>query len=243
MNSLMKAAALAAALFAFAETASAETVTCPLPNARREITTALPSGWWTTPIVNTLTETKIQNIGGKPALMCIYGPAGSIQRDAPANSNCTAQTGGFDCKVNLVIKPGVLGHLGGLKVQPINPGTYKSAILNVRQTFTFDLDEGVEQGAGGAADLWFEADTATLLYIVPRNGATMWTGDRSNRNYEGCAGADAHYTADRISLSDLPVGSYVCVKTNGGRISQYRINALSAGSPKTLTIGFTTWNK
>jgi hypothetical protein len=37
------------------------------------------------------------------------------------------------------------------------------------------------------------------------------------------------------------VGSYVCVRTNEGRISQFRINAISSGSPRTLSLGYTTW--
>jgi hypothetical protein len=48
-------------------------------------------------------------------------------------------------------------------------------------------------------------------------------------------------SANRVSLRDIPVGSYVCVKTNEGRISQFRVNGISSGSPKTLSLGYTTW--
>jgi hypothetical protein len=109
----------------------------------------------------------------------------------------------------------------------------------VPQTYLFDLDEG-NVVSGSNADLWFEAETATQLYITPRNGARMWPGDLSNRGYDGCA-SGTHYTTARVSLSDLPPGSYVCVKTNSGRYSQFRVNALTPGYPHTLKIGYTTW--
>jgi hypothetical protein len=34
------------------------------------------------------------------------------------------------------------------------------------------------------------------------------------------------------------VGSYVCVKTNQGRISQFRLNGYSG---TTMNLGYTTW--
>jgi hypothetical protein len=242
MKTILKLAIAAAAIFTLTGVARAEGIECPLGQATRAITDPLPAGWWTTPIVSTLSETKLMTIGSKPALMCIYGPSGSIQRDAPAAQTCVARAGGFDCVAKLALPPIIKP--GALKppiFSPINPGTFKTGALSVPQTYTFDLDTGAVGGSAGV-DLWFEADTVDLLYLVPRSGASMWTGDRSNRNYAGCA-AGAHYTTDRISLADLPVGSYVCVKTSEGRISQFRVNALTGTSPKTLQIGYTTWNK
>jgi hypothetical protein len=32
------------------------------------------------------------------------------------------------------------------------------------------------------------------------------------------------------------------MRTNQGRVSQFRMNAISSSSPRTLSIGFTTWN-
>ena len=87
--------AIAATLLAGATgAASADFLRCPLEQARRTITDPLPSGWWTTPQVNRLSETKIQNIGGKPALLCIYGSSGSVQRERPRGQNCMAVRGG-----------------------------------------------------------------------------------------------------------------------------------------------------
>ena len=217
MRQIYKLAAAAAIIAGATGAASADFIRCPLDQARRTITNPLPSGWWTTPIVNHLSETKVQNIGGKPALLCIYGASGSVQREAPRGQTCRAVRGGFDC--------------GG------GPRPAASGRLDIPQTYMFDLDRGAVTQAG--ADFWFQAETRTLLYLVPRNGARIGVGNRSNRGAAGCAAA--RMTTERVSLSDLPVGSYVCARTNEGRISQFRINAISPGSPKTLSIGFTTW--
>ncbi len=107
------------------------------------------------------------------------------------------------------------------------------------QTWEFDLDEG-GVGSNPQADAWFEAVTAWEMYIVPRNGARIWLGDGSNRGYAGCS-SGGPYTTARVPIGSLPVGTYVCVRTNEGRYSQFRVNGWGAGYPKTLALGYTTW--
>ena len=210
-------------LIATAGSALADTsVSCPLSQARRTITDNLPSGWWTTPIVNRLSDTKVQNIGGEPALICVYGTSGSVQRKAPRGETCTAVNGGFRCVS---------------AARPAGPQTFSTGPLSVPQTYRFDLDRGNVTTTG--ADIWFQAETRDLLYLAPRNGARIGVGNRSNRGLAGCS--TARMSGNRVSLRDIPVGSYVCVKTNEGRISQFRVNGLSSGSPKTLSLGYTTW--
>jgi hypothetical protein len=217
--------ALAAGIGLLATVGSAladSNISCPLSQARRTVTDTLPSGWWTTPIVNRLSDTKVQNIGGDPALICVYGSSGSVQRKAPRGETCRAVSGGFRCVS---------------AVRPAGPRTFSTGPLSVRQTFLFDLDRG--RVAKPGADMWFQAETRDLLYLVPRNGAKIGVGNRSNRGLAGCR--TARMSGNRVSLRDIPVGSYVCVKTNEGRISQFRVNGLSSGSPKTLSLGYTTW--
>ena len=119
------------------------------------------------------------------------------------------------------------------------PVTYSTGLLTVPQTYEFDLDEGAV-ASSPQADLWFQAVNPVQMYLTPRNGATMWVGDGSNRNLAGCASGGA-YSSNRVALSSLPVGTYVCVRTNQGRYSQFRVNSLSGGYPKTLVLGYTTW--
>ncbi len=223
-------AAAFAFLFISAAPAAAESIECPLSQARRTITNDLPGGWWTTPIVNSLSSTRVQDIGGEPALMCIYGASGSVQRNAPANHTCTARAGGFDCTPRIRVIP------VPLPTPSPTPVTHSTGPLSVPQTYVFDLDAGT---VGGSGDIWFEADTATQLYLTPRGGAQMAVGDRSNRGFAGCSAAS--FSSNRVPLASVPVGSYVCVRTDEGRISQFRMNAISGGSPRTLTLGYTTW--
>lgn len=226
MSSLPKFAAAAALvtaglLSALPQAARAERIDCPLAQVRREVTTTLPSGWWTTPIVNSLTEARVASVAGRTALQCIYGPAGSIQRYAPDGATCRVSGRSFDCQVARA-----------------GARTFSTGPIDIPQTYAADLDRG-GVGSGAQADIWFQAETADLLYLVPRGGARIGVGDRSNRGFAGCSGA--RFTTERVSLRDIPAGSYVCVRTGEGRISQFRVNAVSGGSPRTLSIGYTTW--
>lgn len=257
---------MAAILFAgLAGTAAAETrIDCPLQQARRTIVGNMAKGWWTTPIVDRLSQTKIMTIGGKPTLVCVYGNAGSVQREAPAGRKCRAITGGFVCtggattpapSVQLQQKPQVpstpkpapdvtLQQKIPLPTpqQPAprqgQPVTLSTGDLTVRQTYTFDLDRGVV-GQGAIADVWFQAKTAKELYLTPRNGAAMSVSGTRNRGMAGCS--KARYSSDSLPLARLPTGTYICVRTSEGRISEFRVNGLSAGSPRTLELGYTTW--
>lgn len=207
---------------AFAET----TIKCPLPQATRTITDPMPEGWWTTPVVKRLSNTRVKRIGGRLALMCLYGRAGSIQRRPPKEQTCTARRGGFLC----VSRP-----------RPPAPrrerGVASAGTITVRQNYMVDLDRGNEQRKG--ADFWFEAVTRDRLYLTPRNKARIGVGNRRKRGFEGCS--RARFSKYRVPLHDLPVGSYVCVKTDEGRIGQFRVLALSSSTPETFRIRFTTW--
>ncbi|MCI5078714.1 hypothetical protein [Oricola sp.] len=222
-NSIKRVASIVLAvlgLAALVPTAQADTISCPHTKIRREVTTPLPSGWWNTPYVNSLQNTRVVTIGGRTALQCQYGEAGNIQRYAPDNQNCEAVAGGFRCT----------RASAGLR-------TFSTGLIDIPQTYLADLDRGRVTQPG--ADIWFQAETRNLLYIVPKNGARIGISGTRNRGYEGCR--SARMSTNRISLRDIPVGTYVCVRTNEGRISEFRVNAVSPGSPKTLTIGYTTW--
>jgi hypothetical protein len=123
---------------------------------------------------------------------------------------------------------------GGGGGQPL----HSSATVSLQQTFSLDLDEGIA-GGGPQADVWFQAVTAAQLYLKPMNGAQFAVGNRSDRGYDGCA-AEA-FSPSAVPLLSLTPGSFVCAATNQGRVTQFRVNSVSAGFPKTISLTYTTW--
>ena len=111
--------------------------------------------------------------------------------------------------------------------------------LTIPQTFTADLDLGIVGGTGTATDIWFEAETAVLRFLTPRNGATLASVGTSAPGLSGCAAAPL--TDERIDFASLPTGTYVCVLTTESRLSQVLIAATPGPSPGTLEIEFTTF--
>lgn len=117
---------------------------------------------------------------------------------------------------------------------PIAPVTHSTGPINLKQTFRANLDNG-NVGAAGA-DIFYQAVNAIQKFIVPVNGAKMALGNKSNRGYAGCKAES--FSSAKISIWQVPVGSYVCVKTNKGRISQFRLNGYQG---TTMKLGYTTW--
>jgi len=106
--------------------------------------------------------------------------------------------------------------------------------INLQQGKLANLDNGHVGPAG--ADIWYQVVTPVNRFVTPRNGAKLALGDGSNRGFAGCSGAA--YSGAKISIWTMPVGSYVCVKTNRGRISQFRLNGYTG---TTMKLGYTTW--
>ena len=79
------------------QASAATRIMCPLSQANRTITEQLPPEWWTTPVVDRLSGTRVHKIGGELALVCIYGSSGSIQRNAPSGA-CFEIRDGFSCQ-------------------------------------------------------------------------------------------------------------------------------------------------
>lgn len=117
---------------------------------------------------------------------------------------------------------------------PVVPVTFSTGPIDLPQTWSANLDNGAVGGAG--TDIWYEAVTNVEKYLTPKGSARLALGDGTNRGYAGCASED--FSADRVPLGDMPPGTYVCAKTDQGRISQFRVNGF-AGT--TMKLGYTTW--
>jgi hypothetical protein len=110
--------------------------------------------------------------------------------------------------------------------------------LQVPQSFIVNLEAGAVTPSGHGG-LRFEAAKANDLYLVPMNGAALAPGDLSQRGFGACA--TETYSTGRLSLRNLPPGSFVCVKTGGGRIGRMRIDAISPSAPRTLALNYVVW--
>jgi hypothetical protein len=131
------------------------------------------------------------------------------------------------------------------------PATQTDGFLDLKETSLVDFEKGkivANQNLG--ADLWFEVTEPGVRFLTPVTGAAissaqMQSTSHGPRNYPGCAAAS--FSTQRVPLASVPVGSYVCVRTRDGNISQFHLNSI-AGDPKgtawiTLKLGFTTWKK
>ena len=193
--------------------------------------------------LNATFNNKISSIelnGGAKAMLCdgpnLTGVCKNITVDtAPLQPSINNKTSSFSIYVGAapVIPPPVI-ELPPVIILPGPPVTFSTGPIDLQQTFTANLDNGNVGGAG--VDIWYQAVTAVEKYITPRNGATIAVGDGSNRGYEGCAAES--FSGDNVPLADIPVGTYVCVKTNQGRISQFRVNGFMG---TTMKLGYTTW--
>lgn len=117
---------------------------------------------------------------------------------------------------------------------PAVPAVRSNGPINLPQTFSLNLDNG-NVGANGA-DIWFQAVNAAQKYITPRNGAQLALGDGSQRNYTQCAAET--FSSNKILLATLPVGSFICVKTNKGRISRIKLTGYQG---LTMKLNHRTW--
>jgi len=209
-------------------------IDCPLTQVRREITNPLPEGWWNTPMINSLTGTEVQVIGGRRTLVCKYGPAGQIMRLEPRRRDCTPTRRGFDCRR---ARPGFPGGPGGWPPGP-GRGVFSEGRVELRQTFSVDLDQG--RVGGGGADLWFRAVNPMELYLEPVGGARIaWMGGGGGRR--DCATADLRN--DRITLGRINIGTTICYRTDQGRLGELTVTGFSnAGPSRIIEFDYRTWS-
>jgi hypothetical protein len=127
---------------------------------------------------------------------------------------------------------------GGGPLPPPPQPIHSQDTLQIQQTFSVDLDEG-NLANGPDVDLFFQAVTASQLFLKPMNGAQLAVGDRSDRGYDGCS-AEA-FSPSPVPLAAIPAGSFVCFATSDGRVGQFRVQSLTGSVPKKLTIQYRTW--
>ncbi|MDH3263120.1 MAG: SH3 domain-containing protein [Paracoccaceae bacterium] len=117
---------------------------------------------------------------------------------------------------------------------PRPPVTYSSGRIDLPRTRAANLDTGAVGGPG--VDIWYRAPSPFLSVIAPLGGARLALGDGSDRGYAGCRAE--RFSNAEIPLSELPVGTHLCVRTDEGRIAQFRVDGFTRTA---MRIGYTTW--
>ena len=184
----------------------------------------------------------VRLFGGASARLCANTNLNGVCRVVSSNSpNLPPQIDDRASSLEVlvgVVLPGPLPPIFPLPpitpVPPPAPVTYSTGPIALQQTFTVNLDNG--QSGGPGVDLWYQAVNAGEKYLTPRNGAMLALGDRSNRGFAGCSAAS--FSGDRVPLWNIPAGSYVCARTDQGRISQFRLNGYTGN---TMNLSYTTW--
>ena len=116
---------------------------------------------------------------------------------------------------------------------------FSEGSLSIPATFVADLDLG-QLGGGANADIQFFLNIFSGgRFLAPVNDTKLARVGTSAPGLQGCAQAELF--EEGINFNNLPTGSYVCVRTNQGRLSEVRITALPDTYPGTVEISFRTF--
>jgi hypothetical protein len=133
----------------------------------------------------------------------------------------------------------VIGVVVFLLTRPRPAVVHASGTLSIPQTFQADLDAGTV-GGGGTPDIFFEALTATLRFLVPQNGAALAIVATGSVDKSVCTAAPL--STANVPIGSLVAGTHVCVRTSEGRFSELTVISPAGPSPGTLVVQFTTWD-
>ncbi len=225
--------------------ARGETVSVNCPDSLRETTKPVnvPEDWTGRVRVRALKleDAEASDNGGKTQITCKYSNGATLRRTLPDDwKDCRMRRRhqqnrvqiSFYCQKRLFVTP------------VPSPGIFSSGSLDLPRTFVMDLDAGTVGGLSRAGDIFYQADSSTLLYLNPQSGARMWLGDGKKRSYQQCNAG--RYSSNRISLRDVLASShtdgrvYVCVKTSAGRVGWFSIPK-RASSTQVLKVQYATW--
>ncbi|MEI6809315.1 MAG: hypothetical protein WCN95_11395 [bacterium] len=111
-------------------------------------------------------------------------------------------------------------------------------------TYEFDLDAGsggtTVVPAGNTADVFWRRMTLTDSELRPVNGATIdivGVVDFDNVTYEQVSGLSLGVSA--LNVGDLPAGTVVGFKTDGGRYGKMKVNSYAGNYD--MSMSWLTW--
>jgi hypothetical protein len=132
------------------------------------------------------------------------------------------------------------------KRPPKGPGraVHSQGKLEIRGTWSYDLDEGVQASAGVAPDFFWEQATNVNRYITPESGAAFFVvGIRDFRSVTWTEMENFPYSSEKINASDLPSnqipkGTVVAYRTKQKRLGKFIVETYGHN----LTIRWITYD-
>lgn len=210
--------------------AAVEVITCPASQVTGQIVNHLPTDWWTTPVRNSLQSVRVANSGGNTYLICDYGSAGFIQREAPAGANCRARGNRFRCETAVILPVPIPIPVPVPAPVPAPAPSATTANGSLGNGAGFDLDRG--RSSGSTSDMAHYG----ALRMGMMNGAThtpIFATPPTRRECNRAAYGGGQFTAS--------LGASWCVRTNEGNLSIVTITSLPTGDHGRLGFSYTTW--
>lgn len=119
-------------------------------------------------------------------------------------------------------------------------GVHSHGYLPWHQTYTLDLDQGIEDPPEEDKDVRFNAEDVVPRFIRPQNDASFQKSE-DQPSIADCA--DAQLVSGGIPISELEVGNWLCYGTNEGRLGRMQIINLGSPTSEIITISFLTWEQ
>jgi hypothetical protein len=219
-----------------ASPAMALEINCPLTVANRTLADALPGAWRVVPYAERLGSTSISTSGTLQTLSCHYGQAGTVQQNGPKGYLCRSHPAGFTCALSVVTD-------GTPHTAVLDPTPLVHSAGNIRVNAGVPMPS-TDLDGGGPSTRVPSPNDITFTYS-PETGWSYytfgWVWPHMGTTPQGKAGCRAGLTGRMSTLSVPPVGTHVCLLTNGGRVSEFKVTGISNKSPQFVTISYTTW--
>ena len=136
------------------------------------------------------------------------------------------------------------GKLSALNLFPTATIVAQSSSTVLKGTWLFDFDAGVESGASGNADVWWEQETAILRSMAPQNGAQIVNlgavdfSALTAANLQGLPYSATPIVGNDNATNLLTAGDVFAVHTNKGNYAKVQVLAYGYD----LTISWVTYS-
>lgn len=134
------------------------------------------------------------------------------------------------------VKPGTPIDLYAVAVPPV----YATGYSEISPGRTVDLDLLRTDAPAVEADIRFAATSTLVRYLEPLNGAVLAVGGKRSAGRDGCAGASFSSNM-RVMINQATIGSFICARTNRGRLAELVPYELAGNAALTLRIRYVTW--